>query len=607
MFIRFLFIVAYGIFCTYPLLGMQERPDKRQRGDEEFQQNTPLHHHSEINLFQHPDNPFIFRIGFEFQLTGDLFPHYKENKLFQKKSLFSVHFTNKKHSNSKPLWHVEIDGSNIEFVTKPFSYHEKEDLEICLKSIEKAFESLHGFVMKNRDHNQTSFSEWVAELQFIIGKNFSDKLEIVWTEKNADITKELYMVCPIKLQQNWQARFQPQATLQHPLEYTIPIAFALLGFDDRWTMSHLLGGLPDYNVASEDILKDFNSFNQNVKKNDLVNFYKNKMHGLSFLHALTLGAMTIAEPELLEEYNEQVSHDRVAQERSPEEHENACFLFIISKKLEQSNQVDPKDRITLMSRRPFSSMYSDITKIEGKIDYPTFFTEHVQNGNVYFSDFLQVPKVFSKTNYAEQFFGDNGLPRDLSDLSAHFQKDFYLKNKLVIDELLKKGVVSTTMIRNLKLENAPDFNIYYEWAIKTVEKPHDSYLSLFVGHDGTPLAHWNTGLECDMLSPPWFLDKENSMGGYTKDEEYDIKEYGEAIIEYRGINDAGSFFISKAGMQGMMEGRFLTEPTQIESQGIKLFDFLIEFGKDNNIFNEVNMGLIYSLMKQKIKETKNWQ
>jgi len=586
----------------------QVRSDKRLRQDGNIQQNMPLYSHAEVNPLQYQDNSFTFRIGFEFQLTGDLFPHYKENKFFQKKSLFSVSL---KSSNKPPLWHVEIDGSNIEFVTKPFSYQERGDLEICLKSIQNAFQSLHGFVMTNRHQSQTLFSEWIKELGNTIGNNLSAQLTIDWTHENTHISEGLYMSCPIKPQQhNWQARFQPQATLQHPLEYTIPIAFALLGFDDKWTMSHLLGGLPDYNIKSEDILKDFNSFNHNVKENDLINFFKNKLYGLSFLHALTLSSMTISEPELLQEYNTQVSQDPVAQKRNPQEHEDACFLFMISKKLEESNQVDPKDRITLMSRRPFSSMFSDIVSSQGKIDYFQFFTEHVHKGNIYFSDFLEVPKVFSKTNYAEQFFGVNGQPRDLSLLSVHFHQEFYLRNQLVIDALLKKGVISTTMIKNLNLKmgEVPNFNNYYEWAVKTVGEPHDSYLALTVEHDGTPSVSWRKGLSHDMLSPPWFLDKDNSMGGYTKNEEYGIKEYGEAIIEYRGINDVGSFFMGKANLQGtVMEGRFLTEPAQIENQGVKLFDFLTRFMEDTNIFNEVNTGITYSLMKQKIKEIKNWQ
>ena len=167
------------------------------------------------------------------------------------------------------------------------------------------------------------------------------------------------------------------------------------------------------------------------------------------------------------------------------------------------------------------------------------------------------------------------------------------------------------MIRNLRGEHIPDFNAYlndyYEWAIKTVQEPHNAHLELIVGFDGAPSANWFEGLKRDMLSPPWFLDKENSMGGYTKDEEYDIHEYGEAIIEYRGINDVGSFFMEKANFHGMMEGRFLTEPIQIVSQGVKLFDFLTKVREDINIFNEINTGITYSLMKQKIKEIKNWQ
>lgn len=81
-----------------------------------------------------------FRLGFEFQMSGHLCPWANENDNLQKIPLFEMSYEGKKR------WHVELDGSDIEFVTVPFSYKERNRLDKCMQSIKSAVDVLQNLL-----------------------------------------------------------------------------------------------------------------------------------------------------------------------------------------------------------------------------------------------------------------------------------------------------------------------------------------------------------------------------------------------------------------------------------------------------------------------------
>jgi hypothetical protein len=67
-----------------------------------------------------------FKIGFEFQEVNGLCPWAIADVRIQKKPIFSLNKVLGSDFPERPLWHVELDTNDIEFVTEPFSYKEKE-------------------------------------------------------------------------------------------------------------------------------------------------------------------------------------------------------------------------------------------------------------------------------------------------------------------------------------------------------------------------------------------------------------------------------------------------------------------------------------------------
>ncbi|MBY0501688.1 MAG: hypothetical protein K2P93_06785 [Alphaproteobacteria bacterium] len=235
----------------------------------------------------------------------------------------------------------------------------------------------------------------------------------------------------IKPSPDWEPIFSPQVTIQHPLEYSIPLYFGLFGFKDASTMMPFMASLPLRNV--------FVRLREEANSGDLrqlMGKYGSKIFGLTFLHAMTLVSIT----------PNQDCDDRT-------------YLEETHKSLTGYYQIDAKMKLKLMSRRPFSSMFREL---DTKIDYTAFFGQAMcynPHGcsNTGFVHFYNVPFLFHKANYAEQFFDSaTGKIRTLSHLLPLFQDEFVAKNALILSQLLEKGVISTAMLRNLKEQHDPD-------------------------------------------------------------------------------------------------------------------------------------------------------
>jgi hypothetical protein len=493
-----------------------------------------------------------FKVGFEFQEANNLCSWAENDFKAQKKPLF---FLMDKVS-LQPLWHVVIDTSDIEFVTRPFSYKEENALNNCIISIVQSVNKLEKLFSTV---DSISFDQWTNKLKEI-SKGLPFKLELT---DNYPLVEHKMLTKP----EQWKPTFMPQVTIQHPLQYTIALYFGLFGFDSS-KMIPFSASLPcrDLFLASQQ-QADSERFAACVAG------YNNKMNGLVFLHALTLVEMTPIEIE-----------------------DDAEFLQETLDCLEKFSQVDPKMKLTLMSRRPFSSMFADLN-IKG--DYYRYFISAMSLNRNFMTTF-KVPTLFNRANYAEQFFDpQTGSERSLLEYSGLFQADFFEKNKEVLTKLLERGIVSTAMIRNFKdtghLEESLEeiFDNQYQNAIKTVQDPNKTYII-----DIKELCVKDIPYAYDTLSPPCFLDSENSMGRFKDlfiDKE---KKYGEAIVEVRAIKHVQPWFLKKCGLQEDLSGEFLVRVgDNLVEEANKLFIFLRKFGTEQQFNDIYYLGMPYAVRK----------
>jgi hypothetical protein len=143
-------------------------------------------------------------------------------------------------------------------------------------------------------------------------------------------------------------------------------------------------------------------------------------------------------------------------------------------------------------------------------------------------------------NYAEEVFSGDS-PTDLSYLVGLFNPDFVSENREILNSLLKRGILSTTMIRNFHpekvgvrtldgSEKTPQqiFEAYPQQSVQSIQDPKVRYI--FDREHG-----WisEQAFQYDNLSPPWFLSDDDAMGFYKQSDLQEIQKYGEAIVEIR--------------------------------------------------------------------------
>ncbi len=499
-----------------------------------------------------------FKMGFEFQETSSLCPWALHNSHIQKKELFSI----KDEGKREKLWHVVIDGCDIEFITRPFTDKEHASLEQSIGAIVHSINTLREILQSKPE---VSFLEWVNFLEH----HPHTPLTIEKSETFESITSQM-ITRPSK---DWNPRFSPQVTIQHPLEYAIPLYFGLFGFRTSPTLQCFVASLP-----FRDLLLEYHGDADAQNVGHIFSSFGRKVSGLLFLHSLTLVQMTPLS----------------------EDHDDKYFLEETAKNLTDFYQIDAKMRLTLMSRRPFSSMLEDIRHdLNGP--YSTCF-KHAMTHNTSFMRIFEVPSLLYKTNYAEQFFDEEGHVRPLQHLLDFFQDDFVEHNRERLLHLLKNGVIGTPMLRNLKEEHTVGFSlellnkadVYFEASIKSVESPQKRFiLSL-----ETPRLVQEVPSRYDSLSPPWFLHLDNSMGAFKDDLSVKDKErYGEAIVEVRGIRHVEHWFLKKVELNPRIKDSFLTVPDEnLTSQARKLFDFLNAF-EDPRTINDIRIGMTYAIFK----------
>lgn len=587
-----------------------------------------------------------FKIGMEFQENKALCKWALDNNTFQRKTIFYV----ENQKSRRKLWKLVIDTSDIEFVTEPFTNQEATSLGECIDSILLCLEHLK-LLLTHQD--TTTFQEWASSIMLPLEKSgisFNN-------DKLYEFVKDKALTKPKK----WIPSFSPQVTIQHPLEYTIPLAFMLLGFNSPEYMFPFCASLP----ARDMLLTSYNNSNSQLFGQIVKGYCTQKMSGLLFLHALTIYQMTSTnhkvDAELIEETLEM---------------------------LENYHQIDPKMRLALMSRRPFSSMFKDINKRKN-IDYDRYLLDFILRGN---SSFAEDFPLFPLINYAEQYFDDKtGEIKSLNSLYSHFKPEFLLEIQLdfkkiedfirqkdgrdkqvdeekrriielirnsfrqpydgqyllkdilpylkkdflsqiednieshfktrealqealanatnnIIIKLLSQGIISTAMLRNFKDDSVvlvgdkimPINTLSVEYSrsvISTVTAPGKRY-DLQVQPDNISIVSVDSNV--DGLSPPWFLDKENSMGALKDNEEIDLS-FGEAIIEFRCIRNVQHYFLEKLRLSNYNKdvsvGSFLAKPdVSLKEEALKLFEYLNGFGTEQQLA-DFHLGMTKAVPK----------
>ena len=153
------------------------------------------------------------------------------------------------------------------------------------------------------------------------------------------------------------------------------------------------------------------------------------------------------------------------------------------------------------------------------------------------------------------------------------------------------------MMRHTK-NGAEIMKDYYQHAV-SIEKPqHKRYNMSVNGQAKQLLITCKEDDPSDSISPPWFLEQNNSMGRYRKEEEID-KSFGEAIIEVRGIKNIGAWCLEKLKLDKKADnGRFLTDLMSFTIHGMNLFQFLIGFTSE--VASDVQLGILINVEQFKM-------
>ncbi|GEM_PF-3705409 len=363
----------------------------------------------------------------------------------------------------------------------------------------------------------------------------------------------------------WTPEFSPQVTIQHPLELTIPLYFCLFGFDNAAYTLPFSASLPGIDFLKHAMKEGNGEMFWQVMQG----YTNNKFSGLMFLHAFTLATMSSDEDD-----KEQLTDTL--------------------KGLNTVQQVDVKAKLALMSRRPFSLMWQEISNT-AMGSYSDFFSNMMKK-NASFIRWKTIEQ-FNRTNYAEQIFAPTGeiLPLD-SSVMPLLEDSFVAENHDVLSNLLGRGIISTTMVRNFKegaklsgLLGADALEDYFTRSLASVDTPEPTRLII------NPTGEVESiGWKYDVLSPPLLLDPTNAMGFFKKGLRGHEKSYGEAIIEVRAIRDAAPRFLQKMKLDVKRQGHFLKDPPHLEKEALSLFDFLFNFGKKDLM--DFSVGLPYTLM-----------
>ena len=431
-----------------------------------------------------------FRVGFEFQMDGKLCEWALDNYNVQKKPIFTV------YNGDKKLYHVELDGPDIEFVTEHFSNTERSHLIECMKSIKSVID----LTKLTLDSSPiTSFNNWFSILSGI------ESIQI----KPTDFFDEIKEKTINKLNPDlpWVPRWQPQLTVQHPLNHTITLCKEL--FTDSKSMQAVIDKSTPKKIESNTALAGL-MFLVAHEMSGISNSYLTPIHQTDSYLDLSLAlAMYFHEQDLVAVDLVQASIKALSDPRLDDllnnpslrpflaalfEEENVTLKLAILTDIEEKNnefasiafqainnlqsfvnivredrllqsailikdtfksyrdvhQFDAKRWTNFMSRRPFSHMFTEVAEGKNHIVSDDFSMSALSNfgnflfyfkENIHFAD--QLPNVFCLANYGQQFLDENKLPLDLSPLLSFFKPVF--QDSVSLSNLLRNGIICTSM------------------------------------------------------------------------------------------------------------------------------------------------------------------
>ncbi len=504
--------------------------------------------------------PNLFKLGIELQ-EGTRLCAWADGQIhLQKEPIFSV------FKGVNKLWDVVIDTRDIEFVTVPFSNHDKESLNECMQTIMIACEVLKDLNRNNKYPGAVTFEKWVeGESILKIDDSYTEEdidqlyikgLRERLTENFTVDVKGIYSYIkgnplmtpgePKPGDRFWEPVFKPQVTIQHRLEKTIPLFLSLFCFDSRYAQEN---EFHDYNInyvterrrptiTTQEIIDTLFSvrFYDKEVNQPLECFpitseikFENKtssIDGLLFLHTYTCLCLSLTfEPDDIRSTGKILEH------------------------FSKSRQVDAKRNLGLLSRRPFSVMWDDISHL-----YPDERFVTIQAANVATQRQEEFSMKFSSVNYAEEYIDYQKKRVDLTYL-----RDLFPNPTRSLLLLLQNGIISTSMLRQMdQLAMGPEsipvteiFSQYYRDVINSVDTPLSGYK-----FDLKTKVIKAVERKVDALSPPYFLAHTDSMGAYK--DHMDLS-YGEAVVEIREIENIGAYALQWMGLSfNDHNGKFLT-------------------------------------------------
>lgn len=580
--------------------------------------------------------PMPFRAGFEFQMNGKLCEWALDNQDLQKVPIFTI------EKEDRKLCHVELDGPDIEFVTKHFSNEERPWLVACMEGIKAVID-----VTKNQldSKPEISFNDWIGFLSDITTVQIK-------TTPFFDQIKER-TIKKLNPSVSWEPSWQPQMTVQHPLQSTILLCNTL--FSSSPDMQSLIKQSTPTGISSDTALAGLlfltahemvgmtNSYLMPLHQNhllDLAMALTMYFHGqdLTVQNLLQLSINALSAPELKELETHTLMRPYVAAmfekntnkqmsllSKLPMEDpfiqkafvavsnigtfasiaNDAEFMYkaiLIRDTYESFNtvhQFDAKRWTNFMSRRPFAHMLHEILNEDDFIVSDAFSKSILSkagdflnafNNNISFAD--ELPNGFYLANYAEQFYDEHNHPLSLEALLEFFSPT--IRDNIFLKNLLENGVFSTTMFSVMDMEKiVPNAIItpaakelikeiltpeYTTVALNSIEQPknrnflHIAKEDSSIKIDAIPLA--DTDLPLDLLSPPFLLDKSDSMGRYRKGafhQKYAPRNFGSAIVEFRNIQQAKQL---KSMRNTLAQSGFLTIPNFVIEEVSNVLDVL---------------------------------
>lgn len=435
-----------------------------------------------------------FRAGFEFQMNGKLCEWALDNRDLQKVPIFTLEI------EDSELCHVELDGPDIEFVTKPFSVEERHRLVACMEGIKAVIDVTKNHLNSNCE---ISFNEWLGFLTKI--NTVQIKTTPFFDQINERTIKKL------KPTVSWEPSWQPQMTVQHPLQSIILLCNTL--FSSSSDMQSLIKQSTPTDISSDTALAGLlfltahemvgltNSYLMPLHQNHLFTLamaLTMYFHGkdLTVQNLLQLSINALSAPELNElethtlmrPYISAVFEQDTDKKMSLISHlpiedpfiqkafealsnirtfieiandaESMYKALLIRDTYESYNSVhqfDAKRWTNFMSRRPFSHMLQEILNEEDRIfsdvSSRSLLSKEGEflnafNNNISFAD--ELPNGFHLANYAEQFYDEQSHPLNLEALLEFFSPT--IRDSIFLKNLLKNGIFSTTMFSVMDME-----------------------------------------------------------------------------------------------------------------------------------------------------------